>query len=104
MIAAVAVNFLSLHEHPNNRGQAKGKSMKRLIVGAIAATVLGIGVAAPAQASCGLFDPDSKVSDSRDICGAPSVQDSIKNAKTNLHNNLSPKNAVDNLKKNLGLG
>jgi hypothetical protein len=44
------------------------------------------------------------VSDSRDICGAPSVQDSIKNAKTNLHNNLSPKNAVDNLKKNLGLG
>ena len=96
--------------------------MKRLIARAAVAAGLWVGLAVqavPAHAdTCSFFSPTDPSNGSHQaVCGAPNLQQSAKNALTNLHNNLSPKialgnlksnldpsTAVDNLKKNLGLG
>jgi hypothetical protein len=82
--------------------------MTRTIIAGIAGTVVaaGLGFAAPAQATCSYFGQDDSQYD-RTPCGVPDLATSVENARTNLRNNmnaLKPKNAMDQLQKNLGLG
>jgi hypothetical protein len=83
--------------------------MKRTIIAGIAGTVVaaGLGFAAPTQAApCSYFGNDGSQYD-RTFCGVPDLATSVENARTNLRNNLNalkPKNAIDQLRKNLGLG
>jgi hypothetical protein len=85
--------------------------MKRTIIAGIAGTVVaaGLGFAAPAQAEpeyCSYFGQGDGQYD-RTPCGVPDLATSVENARTNLRNNLNtlnPKNAMDQLRKNLSLG
>jgi hypothetical protein len=85
--------------------------MKRTIIAGIAGTVVaaGLGFAAPAQAepaTCSYFSQGDSQYD-RTPCGVPDLATSVENARTNLRNNLNalnPKNAMDQVRKNLGVG
>ncbi len=83
--------------------------MKRIIIAGIsgAAVAAGLGFAAPTQAApCSYFSQDDSQYD-RTPCGVPDLPLTVENARTNLRNNLNslrPKNAMDTLRKNLGLG
>jgi hypothetical protein len=83
--------------------------MKRTILAGIAGAVVaaGLGFAAPTQAApCSYFGTDGSQYD-RTPCGVPDLATSVENARTNLRNNmnaLKPKNAMDQMRKNLGLG
>jgi hypothetical protein len=85
--------------------------MKRTIIAGIAGAVVaaGLGFAAPTQAApepCAYFSQGDSQYD-RTPCGVPDLATSIENARTNLRNNLNtlnPKNAMDQLRKNLSLG
>jgi hypothetical protein len=76
--------------------------MKKTIMAAIAGAVVstGLGFAAPTQAApCSYFGSDARFD--RSICGVPDIPTTIGNAKTNLRNNLSPQQGLENLQKNL---
>ena len=84
--------------------------MKRTIIAGISGAVVatGLGFAAPAQAApaCSYFGQDDSQYD-RTPCGVPDLQITVENARTNLRHNLEslrPKTAMDQLRKNLGLG
>jgi hypothetical protein len=85
--------------------------MKRTIIAGVggAVVVAGLGLAAPTQAepeSCSYFSQGDSQYD-RTPCGVPDLTTSVENARTNLRNNLNalnPKNAMDQARKNLGLG
>ncbi|MDT5186023.1 MAG: hypothetical protein QOJ20_1915 [Mycobacterium sp.] len=91
--------------------------MKKTIIAGIAgaAVAAGLGLAAPAQATpCSYFGSGQY---DKSICGVPDLPTTVGDARTNLRDNLSlqqglenlqknvdPGTAGDNLKKNLGLG
>jgi hypothetical protein len=85
--------------------------MKRTIIAGIAGTVVaaGLGFAAPAQAEpeyCSYFGQGDGQYD-RTSCGVPDLASSVENARANLAKNLNalnPKNAMDQVRKNLSFG
>ena len=73
--------------------------MKRIIITALLTAGVALGASAPAQAQCSWFGSDADNS----ICGVPNLGTSLQNGLGNLKTNLSPSNAISNLKKNLGI-
>jgi hypothetical protein len=79
--------------------------MKKTIIAGIAgaAVAAGLGFAAPAQAAppCSYFGSGQH---EKTFCGVPDLPTTVGNARTNLRNNLSLQQGLENLQKNLDPG